>query len=366
VLVRWLFRLFMGTAKLVAKGTVDKEQEKMRKKTQDMILHNVKGERYQALPDAGMPKAALLAKLRDESAQETKWRKGQVSGTVYHGGEEATEVVVEAFRAFAVSNPLHPDVFPFVRKMEAEVVQMCCAMFHGGPDTCGTMTSGGTESIIMAVKTYRDWARAERGVTEPELVRCKSAHAAFDKACHYLGVRLVEADFDPETFRMDVAHVRRLVNRNTICIAASALTYPQGVMDDIPALAALAKTARCGLHVDNCLGSLLLPFLPAAGFPLPPFDFAVPGVTSLSADTHKYGFAPKGSSVVLYASREASARPPPRGARCGWGVRAQARGVTGPGRGRGRSCGSTSTLWRQTGQAGSTRRRRSRAAARAR
>ena len=137
-------------------------------------------------------------------------------------------------------------------------------------------------------------------------------------------------------------------------------------MDDIPALAALAKTARCGLHVDNCLGSLLLPFLPAAGFPLPPFDFAVPGVTSLSADTHKYGFAPKGSSVVLYASREASARPRPRGGRCGWGVRAEVRGVTGPGRGRGRSCGSTSTLWRQTGQAGSTRRRLSRAAARAR
>jgi len=302
VLVRWVFKLFMRTAKLVAKGTVDNETEKLAKKTKEMILEKVTGVRYQELPEKGMPKDQLVAKLKEESAQETKWRKGQVSGTVYHGGEEATEIVVEAFRAFAVSNPLHPDVFPFVRKMEAEVVQMCCNMFHGGEGACGTMTSGGTESILMAVKTYRDWAKIEKGVTEPELIRCKSAHAAFDKACHYLGVKLVEVDFDPETFQVDVAQVRKMVNKNTICIVGSALTYPQGVMDDVAALGKIALKANVGLHVDNCLGSLLLAFMPDAGYPVEAFDFAVPGVTSISADTHKYGFAPKGSSVALYST----------------------------------------------------------------
>ncbi len=144
-----------------------------------------------------------------------------------------------------------------------------------------------------------------------------SAHAAFDKArsiskvpnlllsmqaCQYLGIKLVEVPVDPETFKADVRAVRKAVNGNTIAIVCSALTYPQGVTDDIPALAAIARANKCGLHVDNCLGSLLLPFLPEAGYPAAPFDFKVEGVTSLSADTHKYGFAPKGSSVILYST----------------------------------------------------------------
>jgi sphinganine-1-phosphate aldolase len=244
----------------------------------------------------------VAERLTKASAREQIWRKGMVSGTVYHGGDDVLDVITEAFRAFAVSNPLHPDVFPEVRKMEAEVVQMCCAIFNGSAETCGTMTSGGTESIVMAIKTYRDWSKAERGIEYPELVKPTSAHAAFDKACHYFGIKLVEVPVDPVTFKVDVAAVRRATNRNTIAIVASALTYPQGVTDDIPALAKIALEYKCGLHVDNCLGSLMLPFLPDAGYKVEPFDFKIKGVTSMSADTHKYGFAPKGSSVIMYSS----------------------------------------------------------------
>lgn len=163
----------------------------------------------------------MAEKLTKASAREQIWRKGMVSGTVYHGGDDLLDVITEAFRAFAVSNPLHPDVFPEVRKMEAEVVQMCCAIFNGSAETCGTMTSGGTESIVMAIKTYRDWSKAERGIEYPELVKPTSAHAAFDKACHYFGIKLVEVPVDPVTFKVDVAAVRRATNRNTIAIVAS-------------------------------------------------------------------------------------------------------------------------------------------------
>ncbi|EKX36578.1 hypothetical protein GUITHDRAFT_97529 [Guillardia theta CCMP2712] len=251
-----------------------------------------------------MPKDKVIKLLKDISGKETKWRDGMISGTVYHGGDDTTQVISAAFSEFAVSNPLHPDVFPSIRKMEAEIVQMCCEIFRGDENCCGTMTSGGTESIVMAVKTYRDWAKDTKGIEYPELIKPVSAHAAFDKACHYLGVKMIEVPVDPVTFKVEISAISKAVNRNTIVIVASAITYPQGVMDDIPAIAKIALSARCGLHVDNCLGSLLLPFLPAAGYSRPPFDFSVEGVTSLSADTHKYGFAPKGSSVILYRTHE--------------------------------------------------------------
>jgi len=260
LLKRLLFALVFNSLKVVAKGTVTKEQDKLKQKTKDMVLKHIEGERIRELPAKGADKQQLLEKLATASAREQIWRKGMVSGTVYHGGDDVLDVITEAFRAFAVSNPLHPDVFPEVRKMEAEVVQMCCSIFNGSAETCGTMTSGGTESIVMAIKTYRDWSRAERGIEYPELVKPTSAHAAFDKvcvcvyththtythvhthrhththiqACHYFGIKLVEVPVDPVTFKVDVAAVRRATNRNTIAIVASALTYPQGVTDDIP------------------------------------------------------------------------------------------------------------------------------------
>ncbi|WVQ62492.1 uncharacterized protein L199_000632 [Kwoniella botswanensis] len=228
---------------------------------------------------------------------------GRVSGAVYHGGEELNQVINEAMAKFVVSNPLHPDVFPGVRKMESEVVSMVLNLFNG-PSGAGTTTSGGTESILMAVKTYRDWARDTKGITRPEMIIPSSAHAAFWKASQYFKIKLHVVPVNEETRRADVNAMKRAINPNTIMLVGSAPNYPDGAIDPIPSLAAIARKYNIGLHVDCCLGSFILPFMEKAGFgsDIEPFDFRVKGVTSISCDTHKYAFCPKGSSVIMYHS----------------------------------------------------------------
>jgi len=219
------------------------------------------------------------------------------------GGDDMERVLVAAFQRYCVSNPLHPDVFPAIRKMEAEIVAMCLRMYNN-PTGAGVTTSGGTESILMSVKTHRDWARAVKGISEPEMVVPASAHAAFNKAAAYFNVKLHSVPVDFETRQADLKRVRRAINSNTIMIVGSAINFPDGCQDDITALGKLAQKYNIGLHVDCCLGSFILPFLEKAGFPSEPFDFRVEGVTAISCDTHKYGFAPKGSSVIMYRSAE--------------------------------------------------------------
>ncbi|CAL1706333.1 unnamed protein product [Somion occarium] len=246
-----------------------------------------------------------MAKMDEESMGHTDWKHGKVSGAVYHGGEDLQKVIVAAFERYCVSNPLHPDVFPAVRKMEAEVVAMCLRIYNN-PNGAGATTSGGTESIIMSVKTHRDWARATKGITEPEMVVPASAHAAFDKGAAYLGIKVHTIPVDPVTRQVPLKRVSRAINVNTIMIVGSAINFPDGCQDDIVALGKLAKKYNVGLHVDCCLGSFIMPFLEKAGYPVEPFDFRVEGVTAISCDTHKYGFAPKGNSVIMY--RDASLR----------------------------------------------------------
>jgi sphinganine-1-phosphate aldolase len=203
---------------------------------------------------------------------------------------------------FALSNPLHPDVFPFTRKMEAEIISMCLRLFNGGEDSCGVMTSGGTESIMLAMKAYRDWARAEKGIVSPEIIIAKTAHAAFHKAGSTFGIDVIEVDVDPKTFRLTVEAVRPYVGRNTIAIVGSSPNFPQGVIDDIPNLSKFAESRGIPFHNDCCLGSFMLPFAEKLGYPISTFDFRNSGITSISMDTHKYGYAPKGSSVVMYSN----------------------------------------------------------------
>ncbi|KAH8119045.1 pyridoxal phosphate-dependent transferase [Phellopilus nigrolimitatus] len=262
--------------------------------------------RHLALPIEGRSPEWILQemdKMDSESGKHANWKNGRLSGAVYHGGEDMENVIVDAFRKYCVSNPLHPDAFPAVRKMEAEVVAMCLRMYNN-PDGAGTMTSGGTESIIMSVKMHRDWARAVKGITEPEMVIPISAHAAFDKAAAYLKVKLHTIPVDFETRKVNISRLKRAINSNTIMIVGSAINFPDGCMDDISALSALAKKRNIGLHVDCCLGSFIVPFLEKAGFPCEMFDFRLEGVTAISCDTHKYGFAPKGSSVIMYRNAE--------------------------------------------------------------
>lgn len=261
--------------------------------------------RYTSLPAAGWSAEQVSKELGVlAEMKHTRWEEGRVSGAVYHGGAELGDLQSEAFRKFGVSNPIHPDVFPGVRKMEAEVVGMTLGLFHAPPGAAGVTTSGGTESILMAVLAARQMAYHERGVTEPEMVLPETAHVAFRKAGEYFNIRMHLAPCPAPSYRVHTPSIRRLINTNTILLVGSAPNFPHGIVDDIPALSRLAVTHNKGLplHVDCCLGSFITPFLARAGFPAPDFDFSVPGVTSISVDTHKYGFAPKGNSVVLYRS----------------------------------------------------------------
>lgn len=227
---------------------------------------------------------------------------------------------------FAWSNPLHPDVFPGVRTCEAEIVacvRLICFpfspiqvvdLYHGSKlGACGILTSGGTESILMAVRAHKEWAREMKGILEPHIVLPVTAHPAFDKAADYLGVRVTHVALDARTRKVTVRAMRRAITRNTIMIVGSAPSYgfvefsflliqpryPHGILDDVSELATLAENYGVGFHVDCCLGGFIVPFLTECGIQVPPFDFRCHGVTSISCDTHKYGFAPKGTSVHL-------------------------------------------------------------------
>ncbi|KAJ1623103.1 sphingosine-1-phosphate lyase 1 [Pavlovales sp. CCMP2436] len=258
------------------------------------------------LPAEGQSDAQVIAQLRAWASAENGWRAGKVSGTVYCGDDSLARLAAEATRLYALANPLHPDVFPSLRKMEAEVVAMALRLFHAPPAGCGTMSSGGTESILLACKAARDAARLARGVLAPEMVLPSTAHAAFLKAGHYLGIKVVRVPVNPGTFRADVEAMGWAVCANTVLLVGSAPSFAQGVLDPLEALADLAQRRGVPLHVDCCLGSLLLPLMDKLGYEVPPFDFRLPGVCSISVDLHTYGFAPKGSAVILYASEEAS------------------------------------------------------------
>ncbi|KAH8811747.1 pyridoxal phosphate-dependent transferase [Xylogone sp. PMI_703] len=244
----------------------------------------------------------LLSKELEKLANmdHSRWEDGYVSGAVYHGEEGLMKLQTEAFGKFTVANPIHPDVFPGVRKMEAEIVAMVLNLFNAPPGAAGVTTSGGTESILMACLSARQKAYAERRVTEPEMILPDTAHTAFRKAGMYFGIKIHLVACPAPSYQVDITRVSRLINSNTILLVGSAPNFPHGVIDDISALSKLALKRKIPLHVDCCLGSFLVPYLDKAGFETAPFDFRLKGVTSISCDTHKYGFAPKGNSTVLY------------------------------------------------------------------
>ena len=270
-------------------------------------------DRYEAhtkLPARGRRRTEVLAELASiAEAERLRWEDGFASGAVYHGGREHIEFLNQVYALFSQGNPLHADLWPSITKFEAEVVAMTSAMLHGGsaaaPQACGTVTSGGTESILLAMRTYRDIAAAERGITDPEVVLPVTAHAAFDKAAQYFGLRLVKTRVG-EDMRADVDAVRSAISGRTVAVAGSAVQFPHGVADPIEEMAALAAEAGAGFHTDSCLGGFVLPWAERLGYRVPPFDFRVPGVTSISCDTHKFGYGAKGTSVLLW--REPSLR----------------------------------------------------------
>ncbi|KAI8908928.1 pyridoxal phosphate-dependent transferase [Gorgonomyces haynaldii] len=287
-----------------ADALVKKEIQKTIKDVQKGVIQNTGTESHLQLPEKGWSQDRVRKELQTLSqVGHIKWETGKVSGTVYHGGKELSHLLTEAFGLFAVSNPLHPDVFPGVRKMESEIVSMVLKMYNAPSDAGGSVTSGGSESILMSIKTHRDYYRT-KGITEPEMILPVSAHAAFDKGAQYFGVKIVHIPVNDDGC-VNIQKVKSAINSNTILLVGSTPSFPHGAIDDIPALAALAKKHKIGLHVDSCLGGFLVPFMEKAGYPLPfKTDFRLDGVTAISCDTHKYGFAPKGSSVIMYRSKQ--------------------------------------------------------------
>eukprot|EP00667_Euglena_gracilis_P008291 EG_transcript_8395 len=262
------------------------------------------GNTYAALPPTSVSVEDICNEVDALVALNQPYDQGQQSGAVYNDNPVLLRLFLTVHEKFHWSNPIHFSTYPGIQKMETEVVSMTVAMYNGDSQCCGVTTSGGTESILMAMKTYREWAHDKFGITEPNVVLPASAHPAFIKAAHYFKIRLIIVPVDGDTGRVVVKKVRSAINRNTIAIVGSSPSYPHGSVDDIAALSEIAVKYRVGLHVDCCMGGFLAPFMEDAGFRFSPVDFRLPGVTSISCDHHKYGFAPKGSSAVLYRSRE--------------------------------------------------------------
>jgi sphinganine-1-phosphate aldolase len=259
------------------------------------------------LPAQGIDREEILELMeRFKTIEQSKWKDGFASGAVYHGDEAYIDFINQVYAINSQSNPLHPDIWPSTSKFEAEVVSMTANMLGAdktSDEIIGTVTSGGTESILLAIKTYRDWAREKRGITEPEIVAPTTAHAAFTKACHYFGIKDIRIPVGSD-FRADVEATRQAITDNTIALVGSAPPFPHGIIDSIEELSELAHQRGIGFHTDACLGGFLLPWAEKLGYPVPSFDFHLPGVTSISVDTHKYGYAAKGTSVILYRGSE--------------------------------------------------------------
>ncbi len=260
------------------------------------------------LPAEGRSRDEILAQLRSMAKEEDAfWEAGKCSGTMYCGDHGHYEFLTEAFGLFAHVNALQRDMCPSATNFEGEIIAMALDLFNAeavtGTQPGGLVTTGGTGSILHAVLSYRERAAQQRGITRPNLIKPETAHPAFDKACHLFGVELRRAPIDPVTAGVDLEWVEKSIDGNTVAVIGSACNYGYGTIDPIADLGALARKRGIGLHVDGCLGGFILPFGEELGYQIPPFDFRVPGVTSISADTHKYGYALKGSSVLLFRDK---------------------------------------------------------------
>lgn len=285
-------------------GNILEELEKMAKP------YNKNLPLVKSIPEQGWEKREIIDLMEGlNRREENRWKEGYVSGAVYHGGEEHLNFLNGIYALNSQSNPLHSDLWPSTIKYESEIVAMTAEMFHAndikndnpvfGGRVCGNVTSGGTESILLAMKTYRDWGRKERGIKKPEMVVPVTAHAAFEKAGQYFNIKVVKIPVDKD-YKADTEKAKSAITRNTVVLVGSAPGFPHGIIDPLPELSEIALKKKIGFHVDACLGGFILPWAEKLGYSVPVFDFRLPGVTSISADTHKYGYAAKGNSVILY------------------------------------------------------------------
>jgi sphinganine-1-phosphate aldolase len=255
-------------------------------------------------PEKGISKEELFSFLDEVKKADGDWRNGKIFSLIYNPGDDLVPIADEAYKRFLNENFLNPLTFPSLLKMEQEVVSMVADLIGGGEDVAGNMSSGGTESIMLVVKAARDYARVKfPGIKNPQLVLPLSAHPAFHKAAHYLGIKTVMVPLDND-YKADIKFLEQAINENTILVVGSAPSYPHGIIDPISEMSEIAQTKNVWFHVDMCLGGFVLPFVKKLGHELPAYNFSNRGVNSISADIHKYGYIPKGASVILYRNAE--------------------------------------------------------------
>ncbi|MCP5149129.1 MAG: aspartate aminotransferase family protein [Ectothiorhodospiraceae bacterium] len=256
-------------------------------------------------PSQSTPRDVLFRELEAAREHDVDWRGGRLGIYTHFGGDDVLEVAKDASRMYFSENALGPSAFPSLKRFEEEVVAWTLDLMNGSGDSVGSITSGGTESIFLAVKTARDWARATRPhIERPVAVVPRSAHPAFNKAGHFLDVDIRRVPLGAG-FRADVDAMAAAIDHDTVMLVGSAPQFAHGVFDPIESLGRLAIERDLWLHVDACVGGFIAPFVRRLGRPVPPFGFEVEGVRSISADLHKYGFTPKGASTVLFRDREA-------------------------------------------------------------
>lgn len=248
---------------------------------------------------SGKPKSQILQELSNLKSHDVNWRSGRLFSYVYPAEPEVEELIKAAYCEFLSENGLDPTAFPSLLKMENDVISFVSDMLQGDLDTVGHLTTGGTESLLLSVKTARDRAKIEKGITEPEIILPYTVHSSFYKACSYFNVKAITVPVG-EDMRADVHEIEKAITPNTILLVASAPSYAFGVIDPIEEIGKLGLQYNIPFHVDSCIGGLMLAGMRLAGLPVRPWDFSVPGVTSISLDLHKYGYAAKGCSVLMH------------------------------------------------------------------
>lgn len=264
------------------------------------------------MPDKSSSREEVLKQISEmHAAESAHWKSGKISGSFYQGDQDHYDFLNEAFSYYSQVNSIQRDVCPSLTKYEGEIIAMTLDIFNGdavskrdpGQKATGSLTTGGTDSIYQSVYVHREWGLDKKGITLPEVIIPVSAHPAFFKSAHYLNVKVVTAKLD-ENFQADVNDVESKITPNTVLIIGSAGNYGHGIIDPIDKLSAVALKHGVGLHVDGCLGGFILAWAEPLGIKCPVFDFRLPGVTAISADTHKYGYSLKGTSTVLFCNEE--------------------------------------------------------------
>ena len=264
-----------------------KQELKLQSNKLETSLMNYSYKNYDELPYIPVSVENLNKKL-DVFKVETKDTQSKLISGVVYSHNDIDDKVCEFYKRFSKTNPLHADLYPSIRMMEIDIINICKSLYCADDKACGSLTSGGTESIVLACFAYRDYCKEKFNVENPNIIGFTTIHPAFDKACHYFNIKLIKVK--------NVKEMKSNINGNTICLVASAPDYPYGIVDPIREVNKLAVTYSKNFHVDACMGGFLLPFLDEFSY----INFKLKGISSISMDTHKYGYAPKGSSVLLF------------------------------------------------------------------